>query len=289
MQGFEPPSPSDAGYRGIYINLDRATERRRRMERQLAALGWSDRYRRLPAVDGRTLSRVGRNNSGIIGCFRSHAAAVALATEENVPVHIAEDDIVLSPYVGPFIRYATARGLFEHFDIVFLDMWVDPSLPLIDLYLRAFSAGGVDKPPDYSRFSIIDLRPLRIGTAASYVLAPGRTRGLHEALQAELARGPTMPVDHCLSKLNKEGAISAAVVAPFLTSMDLEIGSVSDIATLNPDDLHLFLLLRNAFFIGRDLERVVIPGLDRYRKTKRYPGLDQIRNLIAESAGIPTA
>ena len=76
------------GFRGIYINLDRSTDRRRNVERQLARLDLADAYVRLPAVDGRKLKPVGVLNPGIVGCFRSHvegagaceAALAALST-----------------------------------------------------------------------------------------------------------------------------------------------------------------------------------------------------------------
>jgi hypothetical protein len=49
----------DPGYRGIYINLDRSTERRRRMERQLDGFGLGQRYARFTAVDGLEIARTG--------------------------------------------------------------------------------------------------------------------------------------------------------------------------------------------------------------------------------------
>jgi len=281
-----PGATSPAGYSGIYINLDRSVERRRNVERQLAALGVADVYDRLPTIDGRTLPRVGTLHPGIVGCFHSHAAALALAAEAGMPVHIAEDDIVLTPHVGPFIHYAASRGLFAGLDIAFLDIWVDPKLALIKVYLDAFSNAGPLRPLDLARLSVIDLRQIRIGAMASYVIVPSEARKLHDLLAAELARGPTMPVDHYLSHLTGSGAITAAVVVPFLTGIDLEAGALSQTLTLGERHHRLFLLVRSAFFAERDLAGVVLPGLDRYRATGRYAGLDEISRLLARSAGI---
>ena len=41
---------------GFYINLDRATDRRKEMEAQLAKFGLADRYQRFSASDGNSLN-----------------------------------------------------------------------------------------------------------------------------------------------------------------------------------------------------------------------------------------
>jgi GR25 family glycosyltransferase involved in LPS biosynthesis len=95
LQHLSAQWPHDAGYRGLYINLDRSQSRRASVERQLAALGLADIYARLSAVDGRTLPPHKRFNPGIVGCFRSQTNALGIAAASALPIHIVEDDVVL--------------------------------------------------------------------------------------------------------------------------------------------------------------------------------------------------
>ena len=276
------------GFRGVYINLDRSTERRRNVERQLARLDLADAYLRLAAVDGRKLKPVGGLNPGIVGCFRSHVGALELASSARGVIHIAEDDIVLSRHLAPFIRHGISVGLFEDYDVVFLDLWVHPVPDLIKRYFAATETALNHRPLDYARFSVIDLKGTRIGAAASYVIAPSKLEKVHDLLKAELARGPTVPVDHHFSQLTDSGALRTAVMAPFLTTIDLKDGATSATGTLPEIEHRLFLLLRQAFYVERDLLGVVIPAMDEYRRRKVYKGLNEIRNLLAATAGIPT-
>ena len=64
-------------YTGIYINLDRSTERRAVMEDQLTRLGLQDRYARFSAVDGNQLGLRTSLTDSQIGCFTSHHRAQA--------------------------------------------------------------------------------------------------------------------------------------------------------------------------------------------------------------------
>lgn len=275
------------GFRGVYINLDRSADRRRHVERQLARLDLADAYVRLAAVDGRKLKPVGSLNSGIVGCFRSHVEALALARSARCAVHITEDDIVLSRHLAPFIRHSLGAGLLEEYDVIFLDLWVHPVPELIKRYFTAVEMALNHEPFDYTRFSIIDLKGTRIGAAASYLIAPSKLEKVHDLLQAELVRGPTVPVDHHYSQLTDSGALRTAVVAPFLTTIDLKDGAISATGTLPEIEHRLFLLLRQAFYVERDLRGVIIPAIDEYRRRKTYKGLNEIRNLLASSAGIP--
>jgi hypothetical protein len=66
----------------LYINLDKRTDRREQIEQQLNTYGLS--YERLPAI---------YHSFGIVGCTRSHLAAIRLAKESGYKrVWIMEDD-----------------------------------------------------------------------------------------------------------------------------------------------------------------------------------------------------
>jgi len=94
-----------------------------------------------------------------------------------------------------------------------------------------------------------------------------------------------MPIDGYLRLLTERGELKTAVVAPFLTTIDIERGAISHTQTLLTAEHRLFLLLRNAFYVERDLTGVVLPGIDAYIASGKYRGLDLIRKRVALSAG----
>src|SRR6516162_1399565 len=119
-------------YRGYYINLERSADRRRVFEQRLLALGLENLYARFPAIDGATL-RAGASTikQGELGCFHSHAAALRAAAGATGCVHILEDDAVLSEHVRPVLESAMAARLFDRYDIIFTDMFVNCHLGLL--------------------------------------------------------------------------------------------------------------------------------------------------------------
>src|SRR5262245_66013074 len=101
----EPP------FHGLYINLDRSTERRAAMERQLDRYGLAPFYARFPAIDGAALNAPRSTiNTGETGCFHSHYRALLSARPRGTFVHIVEDDAVLSESVRPVIEQAIATN-----------------------------------------------------------------------------------------------------------------------------------------------------------------------------------
>src|SRR5262245_21679794 len=99
-------------YTGLYINLDRSTERRRSIEEQLAKFNLSSRYTRFEAVDGlKTAAREGLQ-PGEVGCFHSHHRALMKGGENGLPVHILEDDILLSQYLDFAARKLVSSNFF---------------------------------------------------------------------------------------------------------------------------------------------------------------------------------
>src|SRR5262245_8250759 len=106
-----------APYRGLYINLDRSGARRERMDAQFAQLGLSDRYSRFAAVDGAALSaNPSRIKPGELGAFHSHMRALESAASDRVPIHILEDDALLSEHLRAVIEDAIAARMFDRFD-----------------------------------------------------------------------------------------------------------------------------------------------------------------------------
>jgi GR25 family glycosyltransferase involved in LPS biosynthesis len=261
-------------FRGLYINLDRSERRRQRFRTQLARLGLAERYARFPAVDGRNLKPPGQPaglHPGAVGCFHSHVSAMEHAHTLGGLVHIAEDDIVLSPHVAPFLRMLPSQRIFEHFDILFLDMWVDPGPEPLGAFAAAYERAHPGGELDLGRIEIVDMRPLRLGATASYVVSPAAL----PRVIAELRRAlpfPQQPVDGYLGALVRKGVLRAALTVPFLTGIDPGDGSRSLIQSSVDEDYMLQVaLLRNFLFVDRDIDGEILPGLQALARKRPEP------------------
>lgn len=116
----------------IIINLARATERRARLEKQIATLGLDAEF--LTATDGRQLTAADRalvNHTGRklitpypltdneIGCWQSHRRAMMRMLELNVPMAaILEDDATLGPDYARVLQAIESELDPAQFDII---------------------------------------------------------------------------------------------------------------------------------------------------------------------------
>jgi GR25 family glycosyltransferase involved in LPS biosynthesis len=144
-------------YQGRFINLDRSPDRRAAMEAQLRKWGLSDRYMRFAAIDG---------EDGQRACFRSHHAALEQA-DANSPVHVLEDDALLSGYVPQVIDIITSNEMLDHFDIVFTETLVAPDVMEIRELKQLFDKHRADET-----FMVRDITQTYYCGASSYLVGP---------------------------------------------------------------------------------------------------------------------
>ncbi|KQT45078.1 hypothetical protein ASG43_12280 [Aureimonas sp. Leaf454] len=112
--------------RAVFINLDRAADRRAFMERQAERLGLG--FERVPAVEAPAISesdvaRLGRSwerplTRPELGCFLSHHGIWRQVASGAEPVLVLEDDVVLSPRLP---RLLPAMAALEDVDLVNLE------------------------------------------------------------------------------------------------------------------------------------------------------------------------
>ena len=106
------PSAAAAGMiRAVFINLDRAADRRGFMEDQAARLGLP--AERFPAIEAGTISeadarRLGRSwerplTMAELGCFLSHHALWSRVAAGAEPMLVLEDDVALSPRLAALL------------------------------------------------------------------------------------------------------------------------------------------------------------------------------------------
>jgi GR25 family glycosyltransferase involved in LPS biosynthesis len=248
------------GYRGIYINLDRSVTRRAAMDAQLRKCGVAPRYTRLAAIDGHALPR--RTSCAIApgeeGAFRSHAAAMREASSWNAPVHFLEDDALLSSVTSTVIEQAAAAGLLDRFDILFTDTLVAPDLGMLKVLTQAFSK--IDRvPPEQiglNDLQLIDVSRQNFACLTSYVVSPKAIPKVGSLLQNEIDSGPRLPVDLFLRQCAHAGRLTAGLLAPFVTSFNLDEVRQSTIAAgaaAAKSSVMVMAVLRYIFFAERDL------------------------------------
>ena len=276
-------APSRALWDGYFINLDRATERRRRMEGQIRQQGLG-RYRRFPAVDGRALSRACPCTPGEVGIFRSHLNVLQLIASGSLPGHVLEDDVILSDMTGPAIETAIGRGVVNQFDILFLETYVGTIVGNISRFHRAFKEATENGPVrSPNQLQIIDLGKDYLYGATSFVVSPQGARKLAAILDADWQRGPTLPVDDVLQRAAALGRIRVGCVFPFVTTIDLETSRESSAGrNAELDQAMLQRLIRYAFFVRRDIAGYATPILEEVLARLPQPGNREATDLYAK-------
>ena len=114
-------------YAGVYINLDRSTERRAAMEAQIAQHGLTGVYRRFSGADGNILGvSTTLTTTGEIGCFTSHYLVCRDHVDCAKHLHVVEDDTIFAGIMGRTIKAVISSAFMEQYDILFLDSMIDP-------------------------------------------------------------------------------------------------------------------------------------------------------------------
>ena len=249
-----------ANYRGIYINLDRSTARRDAMQAQLHKFGLVPVYTRLAAIDG---SRIARQPGSAItpaeeGAFRSHAEAIRQGASLSAPVHVLEDDALLSSAMQPVISEAVATGLLDRFDILFTDSFVAPDLGMLKVLIYAFEKCSARKTDGVALgdLQLFDISRQNFSCLTSYIVAPKAFTRVIALLDAELKSSPRLPVDLYLRQCAQAGKITAGLLAPFVTGFNLDEVRQSTIAAgaeAAKRSVLVLAILRYIFFLERDL------------------------------------
>jgi GR25 family glycosyltransferase involved in LPS biosynthesis len=245
-------------YHGYYINLERSAARRQAFEQQLLALGLETLYTRFPAIDGASLrGKASPIKPGEIGCFHSHVAALRAASGTKTCVHILEDDAVLSENVRPVLESAIAANLFDRYDILFTDMFVNCHLGLLKFLKDAFRKVPIplSRPLRVEDLQVIDLAQQNFSCLTSYAVAPRAIDRILALYHQELAAGPRSPVDLFIRDCVLSGKLRAACLFPFVTTFDLKEVAASTIAGAGAAKPSVMVMaaLRYSFFVGRDL------------------------------------
>jgi GR25 family glycosyltransferase involved in LPS biosynthesis len=246
----------DAGssVEGVFINLERAPERRAAMDKQLSDIRLPYAIERFAAIDGSREPGCPESlRPGQYGCWLSHLGALEQSMSNHRHLHVMEDDVVLSSKLAllPEALGALASDLGAGWDILYLDATL---VEIADMYQmfewaqQARAKGLVDVHRIPAGFTVYGM--------LSYVVNSGRKKHFRDFLRSHLHAG--VPVDNVVASGIQKGEIKAYVTAPFLTT-----GSdASMVSTLGYQDgdgfLAWFLFRRLCFF---DLNEEAAAGL----------------------------
>jgi GR25 family glycosyltransferase involved in LPS biosynthesis len=244
-------------YQGFYINLDRNTQRRQRLERNLAEVGVSDRYQRIAAVDGRAVAGQYKTklDPGNLGLFLSHARVLEAAGDGKRHLHILEDDAVLGKDALNYLEVVLEQADEQRsdWDLLFTEIYVTPA----SLELFRILSGAVEKFRRTGGATVLDLKEITFsGTSSMFI-----NRKSLDKYASLVAAGCKQknPVDLFIRRQVHDGRLNALLTVPFLTTVSDD--SLQSDITIDTSDARaltdtVLTALRRAFAMGADVAAI---------------------------------
>jgi hypothetical protein len=246
---YNPPAMPTAPFRGFFINLDRNQTRLANMTRQLADVGMSDFYSRVPAVNGATLGPEYQTtlDRGNLGLWITHERLIEANRSSDVHLHIMEDDALLPKDASKSFAALLERAdnSSPGWDLIFTEIYLQMGVALFRLVTKAKEA--------FAQHGQVGLAPLKqipfAGTSSIFI----NKRSLDKYLRLMAGNWKQgFPIDLFLRSLISNGSLNALVTLPFLTSLSPETTESDIRGGLN--ESHLVLnIYRRAIFKDADM------------------------------------
>lgn len=236
-------------YEGVYINLDRAVERRECLERQLAEVGLSQRYARFAAIDGSRISYGPEALPGfsVLGCTLSHLSVIKEHPDPSLHLHILEDDALLHPEIPRVLEAFLSHRGAEEWDILMTDLFLPPDVYLFKhlhaMYLESRRKGSIN---------FLDIAKWDFAGASSYFVNGGSKERFLQL--AEHSFPAHTPYDLRIRSLAREGLLKVHTCFPFFSTL----AHTSSDSTIAGDFRHVLPLseYRRSFYVDPDLEAI---------------------------------
>jgi hypothetical protein len=159
-----------------------------------------------------------------LGLWLSHLRAIELARGSDVHLHLIEDDTILAASAQTTFDAILERAddQLPGWDLLFTDVWV----PAYSVEMFAALAEKLQHYFQTGAISFIDLKPLRLAATSSLFLNRRSIDKYAALLAGQWEAGA--PIDLYLRKLVTQGALTAYLTVPFVTSISPQAGQ-SDI------------------------------------------------------------
>ena len=256
--------------RGIYINLDRSSDRKDSLLSQLVSAGLpSNEYERFSAIepvgDEPQLSR-GLKSKGELGLFRSLSSVFAMIGDSGFDevVHVVEDDAAFpvggSVAIESVTRLMVSHPVLKTADIIFLDYFLNRNLFASVMSIRENLASG--------SFHFIPAKNAYLACTGSFLVKRSSASYISILLSRILDSSDTLvPVDLTLRALLRMGALRGFLAVPLLSAPgweqddDSTIQSHSDNALRFSQRSHILLRLlasgiKSPFWCAQRLEEM---------------------------------
>jgi hypothetical protein len=235
-------------YQGVFLNLARSEDRRTAMQRQLKAVGASDRYERFEAVEGRTIAGdyVTKLDPGALGLWITHERLAAAYKNGEKHLHIVEDDVVFAKnavhVIDAALQYADAK--LKAWDILYTDIFIPITAEVFKLLAKKVQAFR-----DANCHEVIDLEPFYFASASSLVINKASIGKYGELIKGKWSHG--FAIDILIRKLVRRKLLKAYLITPFPTT--IAASAQSDIRGTTNRSRRVYDVFRRAFFQEADL------------------------------------
>ena len=234
----------------VYINLDRATDRRVALEQNFAlhaAPGWTlQRFAALDTAYVEAKPVPGKATPPERACFSSHRQVIADNCDDDNHLFVLEDDSLFCAKTCRLVDKAVAdlEAGGQDWDIVWTDAGVAPIADLAEVVRL--------KQEHYAqnnRLIFVDARRLKIFGANAYIVNGRSKRRVHELLSS--FTDINFAYDNLLKHLVDKAQIQGRLVVPFLTSLSIEASTDTAIQTQDrARQLLLWSLFRRRLWVG---------------------------------------
>jgi GR25 family glycosyltransferase involved in LPS biosynthesis len=267
-------------YTGVYINLDRSTERRAAMEAQISRFGLQDVYRRLPAAEGNSLGVPTKLTHAETGCLLSHYLACKQYAGDGTHLHIVEDDVQFSSITRDAILNTIAGSIMDEHDVLFLDTELSKFVEMRRA-MEIYDGAIVLNANGSLRRATLSLRTYH-AASTSYLINCRSIPKLVSIYEQLFTNGITKPIDIMVRDMGMAGTLRVGCLFPFVTSVRLdEATTIADREDRSERAALAMNILRHSFFVERDIGKLLELA------TRAFPanGTNQHLELIKIIAG----
>jgi GR25 family glycosyltransferase involved in LPS biosynthesis len=253
------------------------------MEEQLRA-GSLGHYRRFSGSDGRLIRTSSKRAPGEVGTYLSHLNLLRIAANGDRPIHVLEDDVIVSGLTADAISAVIANRVLEQFDLLFLETYVGRDVQHVRRWRAVFDEVRQRAWPvrTADQLRIMDITSNYLFGTTSYLAQPSGMKRVVAVLDEEWRRGPTIPLDRVMQAAARAGRLRIGCLFPFVTSLDLHLNSLSEAKRAErTDDILVQSLLRYSFYVNADIDGVARPAISKLMAA-RFGETDSVTELHAD-------